>query len=169
MKIVEIKEYTPAPFGCGQLSHEPRDYYSGHQTGWRGFDRCAKVADIICDTGMVISVYSVVGDYGISIQHGGWSMPSNKLFVNTVSPQALATHAERVLRDFERSMHEPMSKLKAARLMEGKSQQDVAKAAGISYVTLSRYESGEADIKKAAFGTVLRLAEVLQRDPADLI
>lgn len=55
-------------------------------------------------------------------------------------------------------------KLQEARQAAGLSQRQLSAKAGVSLRTLQHYESGERDIRKAAVGTVLALAEALGCD-----
>lgn len=62
-----------------------------------------------------------------------------------------------------------MTNLKTIRQSCGLSQTQLAEAAGLSLRTLQEYEQGRKNINGAAVTTVMRLAEALSCQIADLI
>ena len=155
-------------FGSGQISNDPRDYYTGTCKP-SDFDRREVAAEIETGTGTKIIVYLFGADFGIKIMTGSTTICSHKLFINTVSPDALVSEAERTIKSVSNAMHPAKTRVAQARINEGISQQALAKLTGISYVTLSRYETGETDIRKASFDTVDRIASALQCGIYDIV
>lgn len=164
-----ITKINGSCIGHGQISNDPRDYYAGTCTP-SDFDRREVAAEIETGTGTKIIVCLFGMDLGIKVQTGnGTTICSHKLFVNTVSPDALVAEAERTIKAVSNAMHPAKTRVAQARINEGLSQQALAKLTGISYVTLSRYETGETDIRKASFDTVDRIASALQCSIYDIV
>ena len=169
MKITEIKKIAAAPFGAGQISHNPREYFDCNCKP-SDFDGRAEVAEIITDSGASIHVYSIAGRYGIKITYkNGTVIYSRKLFINTVSPEALAVEAERAANEIKNAMHPEKTRLAQMRMNEGITQKELAKMTGIHFVTICRYETGETDIRRASFDTVDKLATALQCSVYDIV
>jgi len=59
--------------------------------------------------------------------------------------------------------------LKIARKIAGLSQSRLAQLAGVDIAAVSRFESGERDIRKAGYKTVVRLATVFHLEPDELL
>ena len=59
--------------------------------------------------------------------------------------------------------------LKELRKAAGLTQAELAKKSGVNLSMIQFYEQGFKDLNKAAFETGLRIAEVLDCDPRDLI
>lgn len=64
---------------------------------------------------------------------------------------------------------EARSRLQAYRKRIGMSQSELARASGVNLRTLQEYEVGRKDLSQAAAGKVIRLAEILRVNPADLL
>ena len=62
-----------------------------------------------------------------------------------------------------------MSKLAEIRKLKGLSQNDLVRLSGISRSSLTKYESGEKDINKAAGETLLKLALTLSCKIEDIL
>lgn len=65
--------------------------------------------------------------------------------------------------------HEPVNSIRAARLMVGLTQQQLASAANVNVRQIQRVENGESSAGNLTARNLLAIADVLDVDPHDLI
>lgn len=97
MKITNIIKVAPAPFGFGQISHNPDEYFTGETIKAWVFGYLPTVAEIETDTDMKIIVANAAGNYAIKcVYANGMEIIGTRIFLNTISPEALCKEAETI-------------------------------------------------------------------------
>lgn len=176
MKIIEIVNVNGS-FGFGQISHDPHRYWSGSNDGtaYLAVVSDEKLVSIIkCDTSWLY-IYRVPGGFALKIASGDKDVKpvsivnTDKIYRNTISPEALVNAAEEELKFIELAATSKLTSLAKYRKAYGLTLDELSKLSGVNRAVIHRYESRERSITSARYDTIVKIANALQRKVEQIV
>lgn len=168
-KIINIINNNKV-FGFGQISHEPREYFTAPNGAEIGSILRYKDPDAIIETEMFnVEVREERFFYLTITTKDGWSIAVEKALLNTASPECCVKAAEEQLRLLECQKSPAATLLETRRKAAQLSRAELARESGVHIQLITKFERKERDIENASYKTVVKLAQALQCTPDRLV